>query len=179
MERLSRDHLLMEVAFLFRARSTCLRRKVGAVLAVDGRILSTGYGGAPAGMDHCSPSNCFPDKPCLRTIHAEANAIAWAARCGIRTDPSTLYTTASPCIECAKLIINAGVQRVVYSEPYRDTTPILLLEGVGIKVEQLGSTPYTTGWTGSRGFGPNLGPAPDLPEVSPAGSLDQSPARRS
>jgi dCMP deaminase len=140
----------MEVAFLFRARSTCLRRQVGAVLALDGRILSTGYGGAPAGVEHCSPQNCTPDKPCLRTIHAEANTVAWASRNGIRTDSSTLYTTASPCIECAKLLVNAGVRRVVYAEEYRDTSPILLLESVGIKVDRLSPTPLTAGWTGSR-----------------------------
>lgn len=138
MERISRDRLLMDVALLFKERSTCLRRKVGAVLAREGRILSTGYGGAPAGVEHCSTENCTPDRPCLRTIHAEANAIAWAARSGIATVASTLYTTASPCIECAKLLINAGIWRVVYSEEYRDTTPILLLESVGIVVDRHG-----------------------------------------
>ena len=181
MQRLSRDHLLMEVAFLFKARSTCLRRQVGAVLALDGRILSTGYAGAPAGMDHCSSLNCFPDKPCLRTIHAEANAVAWAARTGIRTDPSTLYTTASPCIECAKLLINAGVQRVVYAEEYRDTTPILLLEGVGIRVEKLDPPPETTWWSIRRlvgSGGSNQDSSSNLPEVPEAGALDKSSAGR-
>jgi dCMP deaminase len=156
----------MDVAFLYRERSTCLRRKVGAVLARDGRILSTGYGGAPAGIDHCSPLNCFPDKPCLRTIHAEANAVAWAARTGIQTEPCTIYTTASPCIECAKLLINAGIQRVVYAEEYRDTTPILLLEGVGIRVERLDPTPYTFGW-GPRRYFADRRPDPDSPSDLP------------
>lgn len=165
MERISRDYLLMHVAFLYKDRSTCLRRKVGAVLARDGRILSTGYGGAPAGVDHCSPLNCFPDKPCLRTIHAEANAVAWAARTGIQTEPCTIYTTASPCIECAKLLINAGIQRVVYAEEYRDTTPILLLEGVGIQVSKLAPPSYSVRWSGDRGRWADPNTSADLSKV--------------
>ena len=166
MERISRDRLLMDVALLFKARATCLRRKVGAVLARDGRILSTGYGGAPAGVDHCTPETCSPDKPCLRTIHAEANAVAWAARSGIATEPSTLYTTASPCIECAKLLINAGIQRVVYDEEYRDTAPILLLEGLGIRCERIGSVSTECSEFGLSVFARSVrSTPPDLPKV--------------
>jgi dCMP deaminase len=141
VERISRDKLLMDVALLFKRRSTCLRRQVGAVLAREGRILSTGYGGAPAGVPHCSEETCGPDKPCIRTIHAEANAVAYAARTGVATDSTTLYCTASPCIECAKLIINAGIVRVVYDEEYRDTGPIILLRSVGIRCEKHGPSP--------------------------------------
>lgn len=133
----------MDIALLFKRRSTCLRRQVGAVLAREGRIISTGYGGAPAGVPHCTEETCHAHKPCIRTIHAEANAVAYAARTGVPTDATTLYTTASPCIECAKLIINAGIVRVVYDEEYRDTDPILLLEGVGIRCEKFDANTVT------------------------------------
>lgn len=166
MNRISRDELLMDVALRFKRRSTCLRRQVGAVLAREGRILSTGYGGAPAGVPHCSEATCGPDKPCIRTIHAEANAIAFAARYGTPTDSTSIYTTASPCIECAKLIINAGIVRVVYDEEYRDTSPIHLLESVGVRVEKYrpGPSTYTYGWP--EGDPRSLqSPAADLPKV--------------
>lgn len=146
MSRISRDNMLLQIALIVKQRSTCLRRQVGAVLALDGRVLSTGYGGAPSGVAHCTPDVCGPDKPCTRTIHAEANAVAFAARLGIATRGSTLYCTASPCIECAKLIINAGILRVVYHEEYRDTAPIELLTSVGIRVEKYGTWPSKPNW---------------------------------
>lgn len=136
MTRLSRDEMLMEIALVVKQRSTCLRRQVGAVLAIDGRVISTGYCGAPAGVAHCNSETCGPSSPCTRTIHAEANAVAFAARHGVASEGAVLYATASPCIDCAKLIINAGVIRVVYREEYRDTSPIALLESVGIVVDK-------------------------------------------
>ena len=134
MERPTSDQTLMEIAVAFAKRSTCLRRKVGAVIGKGGRVLSSGYVGAPPGMPHCTPDICNPSQPCLRTIHAEANAIAWAARCGIETFGTTLYTTVSPCNDCAKLIIAAGITRIVYLETYRDLRPLLLLQEAGVQL---------------------------------------------
>lgn len=138
MKRISRAEMLMEMALVVKQRSTCRRKQVGAVLVLDGRVLSTGYGGAPSGVPHCDETNCFPDKPCTRTIHAEANAIAFAARHGIPTKDSILYVTCSPCMECAKLLINAGIRKIIYYEEYRDTTPLELLRAVGIEVLRYG-----------------------------------------
>lgn len=131
--RISRDELLGNIAKLVAKRSTCQRASVGAVLARDGRIISMGYNGAPAGLPHCDhPAD---GEPCTRTVHAEANAIAFAAKNGVSTDGTTMYCTYSPCIDCAKLMINAGVARVVFWELYRDDTPLLLLEDAGVQVE--------------------------------------------
>lgn len=113
-------------------RSTCLRLQVGAVIAFDGRILTTGYNGAPAGVPHCTLDVCGPENPCTRTVHAEANAIAFAARHGVRTEGSVIYCTDSPCLECAKLIINSGIQRVFYYRRYRDDSPLDYLLSAGI-----------------------------------------------
>lgn len=136
LTRFSRDELLGNIAKLVARRSTCLRSSVGAVLAREGRIISMGYNGAPSGMPHCEPETCGPDEGCERTVHAEANAIAFAAKTGIETDGSTLYTTHSPCNDCAKLLINAGIKRVIYWEKYRDPAPVNLLMASGVDVEQ-------------------------------------------
>lgn len=135
-DRLSRDIVLMATAVIFSHRSTCRRKKVGAVLSKEGRILATGYAGAPAGLPHCSPTVCDLAQPCRRTIHAEINTLVFAARYGISTDGATLYCTCSPCLDCAKAIINAGIKRVVYYELYRDPEPLALLAQVGIPCEQ-------------------------------------------
>lgn len=131
MGRPSRDEVLLEVARIFGQRMTCERAKIGAVIAMDGRIISTGYGGVPSGLPHCSPDVCDISKPCTRTVHAEANAIAFAARHGVAVEGATLYCTYSPCLECAKLIINAGIKRVIYETPYRKTDGIDLLHEAG------------------------------------------------
>lgn len=136
MERPSREQVLMEVAQLIARRSTCQRRHVGAILTLDSRIISMGYAGAPAGARHCGFDVCDVNLPCTRTIHAEANAIAFAARHGVPTDGSELYSTASPCIDCAKLIISAGVRHVFYLEEYRDLSPVLIMVDSGIRVER-------------------------------------------
>jgi len=135
LKRLSRDELLANIAKLVAKRGTCSRLHVGVVLAREGRIISMGYNGVPAGMTHC----CHPyhtDTPCALTVHAEANSIAYAAKTGVATDGATMYCTHSPCNDCAKLIINAGIKRVVYWEEYRDTKPISLLARAGVGVEQ-------------------------------------------
>lgn len=132
--RITRDEMLMRMAMAARDRGTCLRRKVGALLARESRPLMSGYVGVPTGDLHCTPETCGPGKPCTRTIHAEANAIARAAREGIATDGTWLYTTASPCMECAKLILPAGIRVVVYYDEYRDMTPVEYLRNHGISV---------------------------------------------
>lgn len=130
--RISRDDFLARAACLVALRSTCLRLQVGSVVALDGRILVSGYNGAPAGMKHCTPDICGPDKPCTRTVHAEANCIAFAARHGIELAGSFMYSTDSPCMECAKLIINAGIKGLFYQREYRDKRPIDLLIDAGV-----------------------------------------------
>ena len=130
--RISRDEFLEQTVLLVSQRSTCLRLQVGSLVARDGRILVTGYNGAPAGMPHCTPAFCGPDKPCIRTVHAEANCIAFAAKHGISLDGAFMYSTDSPCIECAKLIINAGIKGLHYQRPYRDEFPIKYLVEAGV-----------------------------------------------
>lgn len=134
--RITRDEMLMEIAKVVSSRSTCNRAQVGAVIAQDGRIVSTGYAGAPSGLPHCGPETCDTSTPCTRTVHAEAGAISYAARSGIRLEGATLYCTHCPCIDCAKLIINTGIKRVIYDQAYRKTEGLELLRTVGISVEQ-------------------------------------------
>ena len=119
MGRISRDEMFMEIARTIAKRSTCTRKSVGAVLVKDNRIISTGYNGAPSGVEHCLRDvNCFSDKSCNRVIHAEANCLAFAAQQGIATQDSILYVTLAPCVNCAKLLINSGVECVIYEEEY-------------------------------------------------------------
>lgn len=134
--RITRDEMLMEIARIVARRSTCNRTQVGAVVAQDGRIVSTGYAGAPSGLPHCSPETCNTSAPCTRTVHAEAGAISYAARSGIRLEGATLYCTHCPCLDCAKLIINTGIKRIIYDQAYRKTEGLELLRTVGIVVEQ-------------------------------------------
>jgi len=135
MARLTRDQVLMQMTISASHRSTCERKKVGALLAIDGRPISVGYAGAPSGFPHCHKGICDLSKPCTRTVHAETNAIAFAARKGIATEGATLYCTLAPCGECAKLIINAGILRVVYYELYRTSDGIDLLQRAGISTQ--------------------------------------------
>lgn len=129
--------MLLEVAQVIAKRSTCSRRAVGAVLSREGRILSTGYNGAPAGMDHCD--HTIDDDPaitCPYVIHAEANAILFAAKHGVATEGADLYTTLTPCDNCAKMIINAGILRVLALERYpRSSAGVALLTKAGIQWE--------------------------------------------
>lgn len=137
-ERISRDDMLIEIATTVARRGTCERAQVGAVIARGGRVISTGYVGAPAGAEHCTVVGCKlgNHNGCVRTIHAEANAIAYAARAGTATESAELFCTHSPCEPCAKLIVSAGIRRVVYRTSYRDETGINLLREVGIEVMQ-------------------------------------------
>ena len=134
-QRPSRPLTLMEVAEVYAKRSTCSRAHVGVVIAHEGRILSTGYNGSPAGMSHCNHSLDPPDYPGCRTaVHAEANAIAFAAKHGIRLSDAELYTTFSPCLPCAQLIINAGICTVYIRNEYRTRDGEDLLEAAGIDI---------------------------------------------
>jgi dCMP deaminase len=124
----------MNAARLAAQRSSCLRLQVGAVLVRSGRVVVWGYNGTPAGQPHCTAADCGPDKPCTKTVHAEANCVYFAARLGIETLDTVMYTTDSPCKTCAEAIINAGIVEVVYEEPYRDLSPVETLEASGIIV---------------------------------------------
>ena len=125
-ERISKDEHLMKIAEIVSQRSTCIKRSVGAVLVKENHIISTGYNGAPARLNHCTTETCVRkniksgDKPELcRGVHAEINCIIQAAIHGtsIKGD-TTLYCTTFPCMSCLKLIINAGIQKLVYKEGY-------------------------------------------------------------
>jgi len=120
-DRISRDELFMSVARLFGMRSTCPRALVGVIAVSEGRIVACGYVGAPIGEPHCVDEGCImEDNHCIRTTHAEANMISWAAREGISLYESTIYCTHKPCFACAKLIANLGIIELVYADDYRD-----------------------------------------------------------
>lgn len=132
-DRITREEMLMGMAHIASLRGTCSRGKVGVVIAKDGRVLSTGYNGAPAGMPHCTADNHPPiTSTCSLSMHAEANAIAYAAREGVRVIGADLYTTFSPCVPCAMLIVNAGISRVVYLKEYRIPDGLDLLSRAGV-----------------------------------------------
>ena len=142
-DRPSFDEYFIEIAKVVAKRSTCLRNKVGAVIVKDKRILTTGYNGAPSGMPHCLDIGCLREKlkvpsgerqELCRGLHAEQNAIIQAAVHGVSIKGSTLYTTHCPCILCAKMIINAGIKKVVYLNDYADKRGIELLKEAGIEV---------------------------------------------
>ncbi len=118
-DRMSWDEYFMSIAELASKRATCTRKSVGAVLVRDKRIIATGYNGSPPGQPHCIDAGCLMvDGHCIRTIHAEENAIVFCARAGIPTENSVLYITSSPCQHCAKVIIASGIKEVVYGDEY-------------------------------------------------------------
>lgn len=128
------DLRYLRMARIWAENSYCKRRQVGALVVKDKMIISDGYNGTPSGFENICEENDIT-KPYV--LHAEANAITKLARSSNNSDGSTLYVTASPCIECAKLIIQAGIKRVVYAEKYRLNDGIQLMESAGIKVEFL------------------------------------------
>lgn len=151
--RPERDVLLMGHAHLASLRATCSRQSVGVVIARSSRILVTGYNGAPAGMTHCDhscdcawrfnwdhPTNpmtdheqeCTSRRACYVSVHAEANAIAYAARWGIRLEGSTLVTTHSPCLACGQLVVNAGIDTVIWGTEHRDMRGLELVRNAGL-----------------------------------------------
>ncbi len=129
------DERYMRMARIWAENSYCERRKVGALLVKDKMIISDGYNGTPSGFENQCEDEHNVSKPYV--LHAEANAITKVARSGNSSDGATLYVTASPCIECAKLIIQAGIKRVVYGEQYRIMDGVELLQRAGIEVVYL------------------------------------------
>lgn len=133
--RPSRIEIYSEIVGTVAKRATCNRRKVGALLVKNGRIIATGYNGAPSGMSHCLDEGCIIlNGHCIRTLHAETSLISYCARNGIATDGSMLVVSTCPCYECAKLIINAGINKVLYLEPYLDNKGFDLLVQAGIEI---------------------------------------------
>ena len=128
------DHSYLEMAEIWAQNSYCKRRKVGALLVKDRMIISDGYNGTPSGFENICEEDGVT-KPYV--LHAEANAITKVAKSGNSSEGATLYVTASPCLECAKLIIQSGIKRVVYRDEYRLTDGIDLLRRAGIEVERV------------------------------------------
>jgi len=146
--RPSWDQYFMGVAFLVCERSTCLRRKVGAVLTKDKQILATGYNGAPKGIPHCEITGCLREElgipsgqrhEICRGLHAEQNVILQAASFGVSTKGSILYVTNTPCSICAKMIINAGILEVVIANEYPDKMAIDFLKQANVKLRKIES----------------------------------------
>lgn len=165
MTRVNRDFILMDTAFLWAGQSTCSRLNVGCVISRDGRILVQGYNGAPAGLKHCNHDcsclkhlppysdrdhhlpDCNSLQPCTRAVHAEQNAISFAARWGVELKGAHASVTHQPCVSCAQSLINAGITSLDYVEPYRLKDGLDLLEEAGMSVHRL------VDWTASRMIG--------------------------
>ena len=128
------DHSYLEMSEIWAQNSYCKRRKVGALLVKDRMIISDGYNGTPSGFENICEEDGVT-KPYV--LHAEANAITKVAKSGNSSEGATLYVTASPCLECSKLIIQSGIKRVVYRDEYRLTDGIDLLRRAGIEVERV------------------------------------------
>ena len=147
-ERISWDEYFMRMAELAATRSTCLRRQVGAVIVKDKRVVATGYNGAPRGLAHCEErGGCLREElgipsgerhELCRALHAEQNAIIQAATLAQSIEDSTIYITHQPCIICSKMIINAGIKRIVVREGYPDELSVEMLEEAGLKIVKLG-----------------------------------------
>lgn len=132
------DQYFMNIATEVATRSTCSRKHVGSVIVRDKTILSTGYNGSVRGLPHCDDDDhMMEDGHCVRTIHAEANAIIQAAKNGTRIDQGSIYVTASPCWSCFKSIANAGLVRVIYGEFYRDQRIFDVAQRLGIELVQV------------------------------------------
>lgn len=138
MARQTFDEYLMELARVASRRSTCERKHVGAVIAKDRFVVSTGYNGSIAGLAHCDDvGHLMEDGHCVRTVHAEANAIVQAARHGKSVENGTIYVTSSPCWPCFRLIANAGIRRIVYDEFYRDERIFEAAKELGLELVAL------------------------------------------
>ena len=136
--RVSWEDYFMNIAREVATRSTCDRKHVGAVIVREKTILSTGYNGSIKGLPHCDTVGCeMVDGHCVRTTHAEANAIVQAAKNGVGINQSEIYVTASPCYDCFKLIANAGIKTIYYKEFYRDQRIIDRSKEVGIHLVSL------------------------------------------
>ncbi len=145
-ERPNWDEYFMKIAHLVATRSTCMRRKVGAVLVKDKRMLVSGYNGAPQSLRHCEQAGCLRQKlnipsgerhEICRGLHAEQNAIIQGAVFGVQIKGAALYSTHQPCILCAKMLINAGVQKIIYSGGYPDDLSLDMIREAGITLCQM------------------------------------------
>lgn len=136
--RPSWDQYFMNIAEQVATRSTCSRKHVGAVIVKNRQILSTGYNGSISGLGHCDDEDhMIEDGHCVRTIHAEANAIIQAAKHGIAIDGSNIYVTASPCFSCFKMVANAGINKIYFKEFYRDNRIFDTAKAIGIELIHL------------------------------------------
>jgi dCMP deaminase len=142
------DEYFMQVAEIIKSRSTCCRRKVGAIVVKNNRILATGYNGAPSKITHCLDIGCIREKMGIpsgqrhelcRGLHAEQNAIMQAAYYGVAIEGATLYVTLQPCVLCAKMAINAGIKKIVFKGNYPDELSIEMLKEAGVKLIQFGN----------------------------------------
>ncbi len=146
-DRLTWDQYFMTITQQVAERSTCNRAKVGAVIVRDRNILATGYNGAPAGMPHCTEAGCLiyesktpygeVEQNCFRTIHAEINAIAQAAKNGSNIKDSSIYVTHTPCIHCIKVLVNTGIKTVYYESPYKLDTLEEILRNTRVHMEKV------------------------------------------
>lgn len=145
-KRPSWDEYFIGIARLVSRRSTCLRRKVGALIVKDRRILATGYNGTPSGIKHCSQIGCIREKykipsgerhELCRGLHAEQNVLLQAALYGISLKDSVLYCTNQPCIICAKMLINAGIKEIIIADGYPDKLAEEFLKEAGIRIRKL------------------------------------------
>ena len=137
------DHYFMEITSVVAKRSTCLRRQIGAILVREKHILATGYNGAPKRLAHCAETGCLRQQlgipsaerhELCRALHAEQNAIIQAARYGINITGASIYITTQPCVVCAKMLINADIEEIIYSNPYPDELAMSMLREAGIKL---------------------------------------------
>ena len=137
--RVSWERYFMNLAIQAATRSTCPRKHVGAVIVRDKTILSTGYNGSVRGAPHCTEVGCLMENDhCVRTVHAEANALVQAAFNGVRLEGAEIYVTASPCFNCFKLIVNAGIRTVHYGEFYRDDKVLRFADELDLELVHLG-----------------------------------------
>ena len=158
-QRSSWDEYFMGIARQVASRATSDRKHVGALLVRDRTILSTGYNGSIRGLPHCDEvGHMMENDHCVATVHAEANAIIQAAKNGVRIDGATMYTSASPCWSCFKLIANAGCVRIVYGEFYRDPRLFQFAAQLGIELVGPGAAPAASGEPDSEARARTIGP---------------------
>ena len=147
LKRPSWDEYFIDIARLISMRSTCLRRKVGAIIVKERRVLATGYNGTPSNIKHCDEIGCLREKlkipsgerhELCRGLHAEQNVLLQAALYGISVKDSSLYCTNQPCVICAKMLINAGIKEIVVADGYPDNMAREFLKEAGIKVRKVG-----------------------------------------
>ena len=144
--RPSWEEYFMQITQVVASRSTCLRRKVGAAIVKDNRILATGYNGAPAGLAHCMERGCLREKlgipsgqrhELCRALHAEQNAIIQAAVHGTAIQGSMIYVTTQPCVMCSKMIVNAGIKKVIFAGDYPDELSLEIFNEAGVELVRI------------------------------------------